>query len=329
MEQSNQEIILRNYIERVMSIQNERRQALGLEELKGIARELGMSEDDMMAADRAVDAHIERGLRHGTHGRWEDAITELSDAVALNPANLRGLFGLAVAHKERWVETGNDADRVRAGVLARQVLQLYPDHDPAYLLLNDIEPRNAPLISSRSTRETAVSQRWIFAIPVLFGIALLLWLFLRPGPSPMETFPPPPEELPAPPVPATGTPVPATPDDNGDASLGLVGHGIPIVWECAQPEGMGLELREAYNEVGDTRKLQILIDNTGDLPIHALEIKVEDFDPYGIRIASNRFGILSEREAPIISGMFRSTFLEYPVNGGMPASYKVSIVAVR
>lgn len=329
MEQSNQEIILRNYIERVMSIQNERRQALGLAELKGIARELGMSEEDMMAADRAVDAHIERGLRHGTHGRWEDAVAELSDAVALNPANLRGLFGLAVAHKERWMETGNDADRLRAGALARQVLQLYPDHDPAYLLLNDIEPKTAPPGSSRKGGEAAISQRWIFAIPVLFGVALLLWLFLRPATSQMEPFPPPAEEVPAPPPPAAGVPVPARPDDNGDASLGLVGHGIPIVWECAQPEGMGIELRETYNEVGDTRKLQILIDNTGDLPLHALEIKLEDFDPYGIRIASNKFGILSEQEAPIISGMFRSTFLEYPVVGGMPASYKVSVVAAR
>ncbi|MEP7218032.1 MAG: hypothetical protein ABI876_03905 [Bacteroidota bacterium] len=124
MSQDHQQEILQQYIGRVMALQNERRQSLELEDLRNIARELGMSEEDVTAADAAAQAHLERGMRHLQYRRWDDAVNELSDAVALNPVGVEGLHGLATAYKERWVATRRDEDSVQAAAVAMIGLKL-------------------------------------------------------------------------------------------------------------------------------------------------------------------------------------------------------------
>lgn len=324
MEKSNQEEILRNYSRRVALLQNEYQRALVIDDLKEIARDLGMSDDDMAAADKAVEAYIERGLLHGAHRRWGDTIAELSEAVALNPTDLRALYGLAVAYKERWLATGSSDDRVRAERLARQLLQLYPDYDPAHVLLNELEPAKQLLPAGRRGKPIP-PQRWLFVIPILFGLAVLGWLFLWPDLTFEE-----PMRLALQEDPATMEHMAATasPQAASDADIGLLGQGIPVVWECPQGEGMKVELREMYNRVGTSRKLQFLIDNTGDVPLHGMEIRIDDYDTYGLLIASKRLRLLADKDAPIAEGMVRTTYLEYPVTG-YPASYKVAIVAAR
>lgn|GEM_PF-1060821 len=328
LEQSNQDEILRSYIERVVALQNERHHALDINDLKGIAREIGMSEEDILAADRAVEMHVERGLRHGVHGQWAAAIAELAAAVALNPAHLRALYGLAVAYKERWMSDGHEEDRRQAMQHARQCLQLYPGHDPAHLLLNDLDPRRAGANNpvGKDTRP-----RWVLMILLVLGIAALFWLFLRPDLPAGDILPPdspadlrPPSASPtADPVSGTGA-VPDVNDESGNG-LGLLGQEIPIVWLGQKMEGVGLELREVHSEVGSTRKLQLLIDNTGDVPLNALEVAIDDYDMYGLQISTKKLTLLSEEDSPIAPKAFRITYLEYPVSG-LPATYKVSIL---
>lgn len=324
MERNNQEEILRNYLERVVALQNEQRQALQMDDLKGIAREIGMSDDDMMAADRAVEGYIERGLRHGLHGRWDDAIRELSDAVALNPANLRALYGLAAAHKERWMAAGNADDRLQAAQLARQCLQLYPDHDQSYVLLNELDSsRNAA--ESRPRQSERRRAPWFALIPFIIGLAAIAWVFFTDS-DPVIPEPPPP------PLPPASI---APPEEQGTGTgsgtginPSLLAQGIPITWLGKQEEGVGLELREIHNEVGTTRRLQLLIDNTGDVALSSLDVVVDDYDSYGLKLSSTKLTLLSEEDSPISPKTFRTTYLEYPVTGS-PATYKVSILEAR
>src|SRR5690606_25854965 len=125
-------------------------------------------------------------------------------------------------------------------------------------------------------------------------IAALFWLFLRPDLPAGDILPPdspadlrPPSASPtADPVSGTGA-VPDVNDESGNG-LGLLGQEIPIVWLGQKMEGVGLELREVHSEVGSTRKLQLLIDNTGDVPLNALEVAIDDYDMYGLQISTKK-----------------------------------------
>lgn len=323
MERNNQEEILRNYLERVVALQNEQRHALQIDDLKGIAREIGMSDDDMLAADRAVEGYIERGLRHGLHGRWNDAIMELSDAVALNPANLRALYGLAAAYKEQWMASGNADDRLQAAQIARQCLQLYPDHDPSYVLLNELDSSRATT-ESRPGRPQRTLASGLVLIPFMIGLVALLWVFFSDSDPVVPDTPPTP-------VPASTSRVEEKGSGTGTAMAegsNLLAQGIPITWLGVQNEGVGLELREMHNEVGTTRKLQMLIDNTGDVPLSFLEVIIDDYDSYGLKISGTKLILLSEQDSPIAPRTFRTTYLEYPVTGA-PLTYKISILEAR
>lgn len=325
MERNNQEEILRNYLERVVALQNEQRHALQMDDLKGIAREIGMSDDDMLAADRAVEGYIERGLRHGLHGRWDDAISELSDAVALNPANLRALYGLSAAFKERWMASGNADDRLQAAQLARQCLQLYPDHDPSYVLLNELDTsRTATVSQSRGPERRRFW--WLALLPLLVGIAAFMWVFFSDSDPVVPELPPVPVSTST--TDGTGLGTESGTGIGAEANPSLLAQGIPITWLGAKAEGAGLELREMYNEVSTTRKLQLLIDNTGDVPLSFLEVIIDDYDSYGLKLSSTKLTLLSEQDSPIAPKTFRTTYLEYPVTGS-PMTYNISILEAR
>lgn len=134
-----QDKMLQNYLERVMAIKEQQSKTLTEQELRSIAREVGLSDEDLAAADQAAHQHFQRGLNFYQHRRWDDAVNELQEAVAYAPGWLDYKAQLALAHLERWKQSGREPDRYAAASLARECIDIDPNFEQAYQILNQVD----------------------------------------------------------------------------------------------------------------------------------------------------------------------------------------------
>lgn len=135
------EKILRAYIERAMALHDERREELDADELAQIARELGLGDDDLAALEEDAAAHALRAARFIDIGRFDDAIGELGEALAVAPRRAAWLYELARAHAGRWKASGSSKDRQRAEQLARHVVEIDPAYEASYALLKSLDEK--------------------------------------------------------------------------------------------------------------------------------------------------------------------------------------------
>ena len=75
----------KNYFEKAWDIQKKRKNSqLSLEELKQIALESGMTEQDWYAVQKAFNDYVERGRSYLKHKNYKDAIDEFEEAYKIN-----------------------------------------------------------------------------------------------------------------------------------------------------------------------------------------------------------------------------------------------------
>src|SRR5438309_564254 len=118
----NRNEILQDYIQRISALRQERGNAIGAEELRSIAIDMGMTDADLASADAAARDYRRRGQGFFNHGQWDDAIAELTNAASLAPADVSILHTLALAHLERSKINGpgDEEHRLEAERLARR-----------------------------------------------------------------------------------------------------------------------------------------------------------------------------------------------------------------
>jgi len=163
---------LRNYIERITALQRERESTLTLSELQDVARELGMSDEDLAAAERAERTYLQRGLGLYRHQLWDEAIDDLTSAVALNPADVEALHALALAHEGRWRADGDDDDFAAAERYARQVLAIDPNYAPSFTLLSGLRK------STSANLVPADRRRLMIIVAAVVIIALIIFALM-------------------------------------------------------------------------------------------------------------------------------------------------------
>ena len=141
--------VLRDYLQRVMELSEKRASTPTEAELKAIAREVGISEADIEAAERSAQDHRLRGQGFLEHERYDDAIDELTEAAVLSPGRLDIKHDLASAYAGRFKKRGQKKDRQQAETLARRHLELDPQHQGSFALLNELDraasPPSAPI----------------------------------------------------------------------------------------------------------------------------------------------------------------------------------------
>ena len=138
-----QKTILTTYLQRVLALKDERRTLPSPEELREIARELGLSETDLAAVEQAAEDHFLRGQGFLERRRWDDAIVELEEAVAVSPRSVERRHALAAAHAGKWQESHEASSRDRAEKLARECLELDPRHGESFEVLERLGPAQA------------------------------------------------------------------------------------------------------------------------------------------------------------------------------------------
>lgn len=250
MNRDHQQEMLRRYIERLSALRAERGRQIGLEDMKEVARELGMSDDDIAAADTAAGAHRERGVHHLRHRRWNDAVTELREAAALDPLGVETLHALATAHKECWLAAGGESDRRQASELASRTIAIDPGHDPSYALLNELDqPRRRGSFAASTSPGRQGGRRRLFVglgLVVVLAAALRIFAALH---------------------------YPSVAHADGDEPVMAVADvgetELPVLWEGSRADGVNLR----FSALGDG-SARIRVANIGALPVRALAIRV-------------------------------------------------------
>lgn len=109
--------------------------------LEAIARELGMTDQQIAQIRSAAREHRERGTHFLEHGLWGDAVRELNGAVALNPGDADTLADAAAAFAGRWESKKDGGDRDMARQLAMRAVDLRPDCEAAFAVLGRLDPK--------------------------------------------------------------------------------------------------------------------------------------------------------------------------------------------
>ena len=195
------ENILQDYIARLLSVQDERDEWLGENDLKAVARDLGLSDEDLARIEATTEAHRQRGQHFSEHRAWDDAVAEYRQAVVLDPFDVPLIHALAVAHARRGEQTGDREDREAAERYARRCIELDPDHQPSYKLLTALKKPLEAAAAPTAARRTILIR--VVAL-LIIGIAAGVFYAAKSTRPPAETTtttetPPAPNPAPIPP----------------------------------------------------------------------------------------------------------------------------------
>ena len=120
--------------------------------LKAIADEVGITAGELASISQTVQTHLTRGLGYLELGQFEQAITELNQANALEPVNLEVLQALANSYSQRYTQNSRAADKQQALLIATRCVQLNPGNKKALALIKHLERVDAPQGMSGSTK---------------------------------------------------------------------------------------------------------------------------------------------------------------------------------
>ncbi|MCU0447562.1 MAG: hypothetical protein MUE85_21905 [Microscillaceae bacterium] len=166
---------LEAYIAQILKIQQGKSQEpLDIEELNQIARNLGLSPEDLNLIDEKFRGFLQRGLGYGRYQNWHKAIEELQQAVNIKPMHIEALFGLADAFRERWLQTGKPADKAKALEYAEKCLQYHYNHEGALHLISQLQIAR-PRRRSQQAYIRLVGYLMVGGLAVLLGY--LAWQF--------------------------------------------------------------------------------------------------------------------------------------------------------
>ena len=141
MDANNQK--LENFITKILQIQNnERNKILKAKDLKDIAFEMGMSESEWQTISDTFNAHALRGKGFLEYKNWGDAIKEFEQAHTLNPYNTDILYGLALSHKNLWLQTRMSFHKVNAEKYAQTCIGIDPEYKEAIALISALKRPN-------------------------------------------------------------------------------------------------------------------------------------------------------------------------------------------
>ncbi|GAB4420695.1 MAG: hypothetical protein OHK0039_34570 [Bacteroidia bacterium] len=136
--------ILKAYIERLLALEQQTQTQVEPDDLRALAREMGLSDAQWQTLQDQAEAHYRRGTGFAQYRNWDDAIAELTQAAAIQPFRTEVLQALAGAHHLRWQQHRRDEDRRLAESYARRCLQIEPQHDASLKLLSDLRSKPAP-----------------------------------------------------------------------------------------------------------------------------------------------------------------------------------------
>lgn len=127
------------YIQKVTELSQSEKRIPTVEELTKIGSDLGISMEDIAAARKHSQDNFIRAQGYVNLKRWDDAISELQEAVAFNPSDTQMLIHLAKAHLGRWYDKHKHQDKEDVELRAKQCLMVQPESAEALSVLSQID----------------------------------------------------------------------------------------------------------------------------------------------------------------------------------------------
>jgi tetratricopeptide (TPR) repeat protein len=160
--------VIENYIQRVTELSQSPQRIPSAAELEKVAADLGISPDEIEEAQKQSLAHLTRAQGYMRLKHWDDAIEELTEAVALCPSNEDLLLSLAAAHLGRWYQRHRRDDVENVRLRVKECLSIQPDSEEALNLL-------AKLDKARQWHRT-ILVGWVIGLGSFLTTISLLWL---------------------------------------------------------------------------------------------------------------------------------------------------------
>jgi cytochrome c-type biogenesis protein CcmH/NrfG len=173
------EAILQGYLARLMTMQDEQPKTwLEEEDLTSAARDLGLSDTDLVRIQDMVAGHKQRGRSFMERGLWDEAIDAFQQATTLDPFNADLFHDYAKAHLGRWRATGSEGDKRAAEQYAHRTLELDAEHTASYEILQELK-RNPVRSGAPSAADQRTSKALVFfTLLALAVLAASLLIFL-------------------------------------------------------------------------------------------------------------------------------------------------------
>jgi tetratricopeptide (TPR) repeat protein len=131
--------VIEDYIQRVSELNQSIRRIPTSEELEKIAVDLGISDEEIRAAQKQSQDNFIRAKSYCSLSHWDDAIAELQEALIFNPGNLEMLTCLATAYMGRWQKLHRPEDEKNIRDTIRKCLTIQPDHEESLFLLSELD----------------------------------------------------------------------------------------------------------------------------------------------------------------------------------------------
>jgi len=139
------------------------------QELKKIALDTGLSEQEWAESQVILQNHIKNGNQHLSANNWDYAISEFEQAINLNPFSAENNFNLAVAYYDKWIGEDDILSLGNSQKYAEKSLKLKAGYSPAIQLLSKIKKS-----SKKSKKDNTKKKKTI----LFSAIAGILFLFV-------------------------------------------------------------------------------------------------------------------------------------------------------
>lgn len=153
------------YFQKILEIKNQRK-GLNEAELKEIALELGMSEQEWREVQKEGKGHIDRGYNFLTHQNQDDALKEFQQALVVFPDDARALYGVAHVHELHFLDKRKAEDKTEALKFAHLTLQADPAHSDAARVISELKEIK-PITTWERIRKPVFSIAFILLLVVV------------------------------------------------------------------------------------------------------------------------------------------------------------------
>jgi tetratricopeptide (TPR) repeat protein len=142
------------FFEKALAIQAQRREKLSEAEKKEIALDLGFSEADWQAVQDSFQSHLDRGTEFLKRRNYEKAITELEDALIIQPEHTDTLAALAQAYLGVFQTKKRKNLKEKALQYAQECLLYSPKNQVAHQVIDYFNPNQIQPYSFTKTQST-------------------------------------------------------------------------------------------------------------------------------------------------------------------------------
>lgn len=281
---NNSDKIIEEYISKLFEVQRAREnQPLTEKELKEIAIEAGMTEEDWQAAQQTYQDHIVRAEGFLVYKNWSDAIAEYRQALRIKPNDTQALSSIAYAYKMRWTQHHQSADQESALVFAHRCLQIAPQNSQSLIIISELSKQSVSKPLSNNSQIKTV----ILVTIAVFAILAVFWFQVSPSEHSSNS-----EEL--------------SPTSKERTSGTQKSKPLPQGMVFSPSDKVNLEVKEissTFKKLFGNRTshhVNCSFKNNDSRAIQGLKVEVTWYDKDGLRIIQRDFNVIRPTDSPLL-----------------------------